>query len=102
MGAVGRARFAHQSRVVCPAAAQQHRGLFVIGNILKACPDFTLTFPEYAAAGDFHFVRWIASGSGSGGRFQFTGCDRRRTRGGLVCENYIFCDDPFFARVAAI
>jgi hypothetical protein len=24
-----------------------------------------------------------------------------QTRDGHVCENYVFCDDPFFARVAA-
>jgi len=33
--------------------------------------------------------------------FEFTGCDRVKTRDGHVCENYVFCDDPFFARVAA-
>ena len=72
----------------------------VIADILNACPDFSLVAPDYAAAGDLHFVRWVATGTGPDGRFEANGCDRLRTRGGLVCENYVFCDHPFFARVA--
>lgn len=73
----------------------------VIATMLKMCPDFRLKVPEHAVTADFTFVRWIATGTGPNGSFEFTGCDRVRTRDGLVCENYIFCDDPFFARVAA-
>ncbi len=73
----------------------------VIGTILRLCPDFRLEVPEHASSGDFTFIRWIARGTGPDGPFEFTGCDRVRTRNGPVCENYIFCDDPFFARVAA-
>jgi len=43
----------------------------------------------------------IATGTGHDGPFEFTGCDRVQTRDGHVCENYVFCDDPFFVRVAA-
>ena len=73
----------------------------VIAAMMKICPDFSLKVPEYATSGDFAFIRWIATGTGPEGAFEFTGCDRVRTRHGLVCENYVFCDDPFFARVAA-
>lgn len=73
----------------------------VIADILVTCPDFSLTAAEYAAEGDFHFVRWIATGTQPDGQFEFTGCDRLRTRNGHVCENYVFCDHPFFSRVAA-
>ncbi|HZZ34890.1 MAG TPA: nuclear transport factor 2 family protein, partial [Caulobacteraceae bacterium] len=75
--------------------------LQVIADILLTCPDFAVRVAEYAADGDFHFVRWIATGSGPDGAFEFNGCDRLRTREGMVCENYVFCDHPFFARVAA-
>ena len=54
-----------------------------------------------AAAGDVTFIRWSASGTGPQGRFEFSGVDRVRTRNGHVCENRIYCDDPFLARVAA-
>lgn len=73
----------------------------VIATILEVCPDFRLSVAEHAATGHFTFLRWIATGTGPDGKFEFNGCDRVHTRGGHVCENYIFCDDPFFARVAA-
>ncbi|MEX0840064.1 MAG: nuclear transport factor 2 family protein [Parvibaculum sp.] len=73
----------------------------VIAALLEECPDFSLKVPEHASTGDFHFIRWVATGTGPEGRFEFTGCDRVRTRDGLVCENYVFCDHPFFVRVAA-
>ncbi len=72
----------------------------VIAAIVKTCPDFGVRIAEHAVSGDFAFLRWIATGTGPDGPFEFTGCDRVRTRDGHVCENYIFCDDPFFARVA--
>jgi hypothetical protein len=76
--------------------------LRIIENVLKAGPDFSLSVPEHASSGDSHFVRWVAKGTGPEGPYEFTGCDRLRTRNGLVCENYVFCDDPYFARVAAL
>jgi hypothetical protein len=76
--------------------------LGVIADILTVCPDWSLAVPEYAESGDLHFIRWIATGSGPGGRFQFNGCDRvKTTANGQVCENYIFCDHPFFAQISA-
>ena len=72
----------------------------VIEALLDVCPDFSLEVPEVATNGDLVFLRWIASGSGPDGAFRINGCDRVRLRGGHVCENYVFCDDPFFARVA--
>ena len=73
----------------------------VIATMMKLCPDFSLRVPECATSGNFAFIRWIATGTGPDGPFEFTGCDRVQTRDGRVCENYVFCDDPFFARVAA-
>lgn len=75
--------------------------LRVIAAVLTVCRDWSLTVPEYAQDGEFHFVRWVATGTGPEGPFEFTGCDRVRTRDGQVCENYVFCDHPFFDRVAA-
>jgi len=72
----------------------------VIEAMLRICPDFRLEAPEWATTGDLTFIRWIAEGTGPDGKFRFNGCDRIRLRGGHVCENYVFCDDPFFARVA--
>ena len=72
----------------------------VIATMMKLCPDFTLKVPEYATTGPYTFIRWIATGTGPDGPFEFNGCDRVQTRNGLVCENYVFCDDPFFERVA--
>ena len=72
----------------------------VIAAMLRVCPDFTLEAPETATSGDLTFVRWIASGTGPEGPFRFNGCDRVRLRDGHVCENYVFCDHPFFERVA--
>jgi hypothetical protein len=63
---------------------------------LIVCPDWSLAVPELAESGDLHFIRWIATGTGPDGRFEFNGCDRVRTNAsGQVCENYIFCDHPF-------
>jgi hypothetical protein len=75
--------------------------LGVIADILTVCPNWSLVVPEYARSGDLHFVRWIATGTGPDGRFEFNGCDRVKTTAtGQVCENYIFCDHPFFAQIS--
>ena len=76
--------------------------LGVIADMLTVCPDWSLAVPEFAESGDLHFIRWIATGTGSDGRFEFTGCDRvKTTASGLVCENYVFCDHPFFEQISA-
>ena len=76
--------------------------LGVIADMLTVCPDWSLAVPEFAESGDSHFIRWIATGTGSDGRFEFTGCDRvKTTASGLVCENYVFCDHPFFEQISA-
>jgi hypothetical protein len=72
----------------------------IIEAIFAICPDFSLAVPEHASSGEFHFVRWVATGTGPDGAFEFHGCDRVRLRDGRVCENYIFSDAPFFALVA--
>lgn len=75
--------------------------LGVIADILIACPDWSLAVPEHARSADFHFIRWIATGTGPSGRFEFTGCDRVRTNAsGQVAENYVFCDHPFFSGIS--
>jgi hypothetical protein len=72
----------------------------VIEDLLLTVPDLSLKVPDYAVSGDLVFVRWIATGTAPDGqRFEANGCDRVRMRGPLVCENYIFCDHPFFAWV---
>jgi hypothetical protein len=73
----------------------------VIAAMMRVCPDFSLRVPEYATTGNYAFIRWIATGTGPDGRFEFTGCDRVQIRDGHVCENYVFCDNPFFEKVAA-
>jgi hypothetical protein len=74
----------------------------VIDAILRVCPDLVLSAEDYACSGDLHFVRWVATGSGPDGRFEFNGIDRIRTLAdGRVCENYICSDGDLFARVAA-
>jgi hypothetical protein len=76
--------------------------LGVIADILTLCPDWSLAVPEYARSGNLHFIRWVATGTAPAGRFEFNGCDRVRTSAnGQVCENYIFCDHPFFAQISA-
>jgi len=72
----------------------------VIAAMLKVSPDFSLSVREHAASGNYAFIRWVAKGTGPDGPFEFTGCDRVQTRDGYVCENYVFCDDPFFDKVA--
>ena len=73
----------------------------VIEDLLLTVPDLSLQVPDHATSGDLAFVRWIATGTAANGqRFEANGCDRVRLRGPLVCENYVFCDHPFFAAVA--
>jgi hypothetical protein len=73
----------------------------VIDAITRACPDFSVTAPEYARSGDLHFVRWVATGTGRDGPFEFNGSDRLRVLAdGRVCENYILCAHLFFAEVS--
>ena len=73
----------------------------VIEDLLLSVPDLSLSVPDYAVAGDLTFVRWVATGTAPDGAFEALGCDRVRVRkDGLVVENYIFCDHPFFSVVA--
>ena len=73
----------------------------VIEDLLLTVPDLSLSAPDHAESGDLVFVRWVAIGTAPDGRrFEADGCDRVRMRGPLVCENYIFCDHPFFGWVA--
>jgi hypothetical protein len=75
----------------------------VIDAVLRAGPDLSLKVHEYARAGDLHFVRWVGTVTTREGRVEFNGCDRLKTTAdSRVCENYVFCDHPFFADVAAL
>jgi hypothetical protein len=71
-----------------------------IARLLEMVPDFRLEVAEHAASGDITFVRWIARGTAGDGPFEFSGVDRVRTRGGLVCENMIFADHPLLHALA--
>lgn len=73
----------------------------VLEAVVTAGLKFALSVPEFATTGDFTFVRWVAKVEDTSGPIEFNGCDRVRVRNGMVCENYIFCDHPFFERVAA-
>ena len=74
----------------------------VIAAILRACPDLSLSAPDHARAGDLHFVRWIARGTGPAGRFECNGVDRIRTLAdGRIGENYVCSDGELFAWAAA-
>ncbi|HEY1706683.1 MAG TPA: nuclear transport factor 2 family protein [Rhizomicrobium sp.] len=73
----------------------------VIAAVVEADRSFSVRIAEHAATGDFTFIRWIATINEPSGPVEFSGCDRVRTRDGLACENYIFCDHPYFERVAA-
>jgi hypothetical protein len=76
--------------------------LGVITDMLIVYPDWSLAVPELAESGDLHFIRWIATGTDPDGRFESNGCDRVKTNAsGQVCENYIFCDHPFFEQISA-
>jgi len=68
----------------------------VIDAVVNSGVRFSLRIGEHASTGDFTFIRWIATTNDG----EFSGCDRLRTRDGKVCENYVFCDHPFFERVA--
>jgi hypothetical protein len=74
----------------------------VIEAVAGACPDLSLAAPEYAEQGDLRFLRWVATATLGGALVTFNGLDRMRIAAdGRVSENYIFCDHPLFAEVAA-
>jgi hypothetical protein len=76
--------------------------LAVIEAILKVCPDLVLAVKDHADEGDLHFVRWVGTGSGPEGRFEFDGINFIRTMAdGRVCENHVCSDGELFTRVAA-
>jgi hypothetical protein len=61
----------------------------VIETILRVCPDFRLKVPEHAVSGDFTFVRWIATGTGPDGPFEFNGLrPRANTQWSCLRESY--------------
>ena len=72
----------------------------VIESVLTAQPPMKLKIAEHASTGEFTFIRWIGIVTEGGETIEFDGCDRVRVRGGLVCENYVFCDHPYFEVVA--
>jgi hypothetical protein len=79
-----------------------HAYIPVIEAILRTCPTLSLSVVEYVRSVDLHFVHWAATGTGLDGPMKFHGVDRLKTNAdGRVYENYIFCDHPFFADVAA-
>ena len=82
--------------------ADPDRYLGVIADILTICPDWKLEVPEDARSGNLYFIRWTATGTDENGRFKFEGCDRvKLDSNGRVCENFVFCDHPFFSKIDA-
>jgi hypothetical protein len=73
-----------------------------VAELLDAIPDLTLAVAEHAESGEHIFVRWIATGTGKKGPFEFTGIDRIKVEGGQVVENYIRFDVEEFERLAGI
>jgi hypothetical protein len=64
----------------------------ILAKLLDAVPDLTLAVAEHAESGEHIFVRWIATGTGPDGPFEFTGIDRIKVVDGKVAENYIRFD----------
>lgn len=71
-----------------------------IVRLLTAIPDFRAQVKEYAARGEFTFIRWEATGTYERARFVAIGTDRVRMRGNLVAENLIMSDHRVFGVVA--
>jgi hypothetical protein len=76
--------------------------LQVLKDLLTALPDLRLEVHEEATNGDLGFSRWTMHATGRNGQFSMVGMDRTRTRGGLVCENYVFFDNLTFRSRAGL
>ncbi|MDX6397390.1 MAG: hypothetical protein QOJ43_798 [Gaiellaceae bacterium] len=74
----------------------------ILAKLLDAVPDLTLAVAEHAESGEYIFVRWIASGTGRGGSFEFTGIDRIKVVDGKVKENYIRFDIAEFEEATGV
>lgn len=73
-----------------------------IVDLLTVVPDLRLELGEYAAEGEFVFLRWTARGTGPDGPFEGIGTDRFRLRDGLVAESLIMSDLPVFEALARL
>ena len=69
-----------------------------LAAVLAIVPDITLEVAEHATNGNLVFIRWIARGTGSRGRFELSGIDRFLVRDGLVAENRVFFDSNRFRK----
>jgi hypothetical protein len=73
-----------------------------IEALTRALPDVRVEVAEHASSDDMVFIRWIMSGTGRHGRFELSGVDRVRLRGGLVAENIVTFDTAAFERRTGI
>lgn len=64
--------------------------------VLTIIPDITLEVADTASHDNIVFIRWIARGTGSKGRFELSGVDRFVVKDGLVAENRVFFDSGRF------
>jgi predicted SnoaL-like aldol condensation-catalyzing enzyme len=76
--------------------------MHVIEAVVRCTPRVALRVEDYASDGDITFVHWAANATIDGMTEEFHGCDRMRVVDGIVTENYIFCDNAWFDRVAAL
>jgi hypothetical protein len=74
----------------------------ILAKLLAAVPDLTLAVAEHAESGEYIFVRWIATGTGPEGPFEFTGIDRIKVVNGKVKENYIRFDIAEFEEATGV
>lgn len=79
-----------------------HEYMSVLKELLTALPDLRLEVHEEATNNEFGFSRWTMHATGQNGPFSMFGMDRTRTRGGLVCENYVFFDNTTFQTRAGL
>jgi hypothetical protein len=73
-----------------------------VGRFLELLPDLRLEVAEYATNGEFTFIRWTATATGTRGPFEFSGMDRIRTRGELVSENIVVFDTALFRTLSGL
>ena len=72
----------------------------VIAAVVRCDPRIRLEVAKAASSDDSTFVHWVGTVGLGGSARRFHGCDHLRMKNGLVVENYVFCEDPWFERVA--
>jgi SnoaL-like domain len=99
-GRIGRA-LAPDAEADWPGDGERVRGAEAyrarVRRVLDRVPDLRLEVAEHAVNGDVIFIRWVARGTGLGGkRFEMDGMDRILVEDGRVKENIIRYDSALF------